>query len=78
MRAGKFYGITPRQISGGPEAIVEWFKGTGLQPFLNPLDENERAEFINKYKDAVAKAYTVYNNGTVLLPFPRLFIIAVR
>ncbi len=65
-------------LAGGPDAIVEWFKGTGLQPFLNPLEVNERSEFINKYKDAVSKAYPVYRDGTVLLPFPRLFIIAMR
>lgn len=65
-------------LSGGADAIVEWFKGTGLQPYLNPLSENERAEFIKQYKDAVAKVYTVYADGTVLLPFPRLFIIAAR
>jgi trans-aconitate 2-methyltransferase len=65
-------------LSGGADAIVEWFKGTGLQPYLNPLDQNERAQFIHKYKDAVGKAYTVYSDGVVLLPFPRLFIIAVR
>jgi trans-aconitate 2-methyltransferase len=64
-------------LAGGPDAIVEWFKGTGLQPFLNPLDANERSEFINKYKDAVGKAYPAYPDGTVLLPFPRLFIIAM-
>jgi trans-aconitate 2-methyltransferase len=65
-------------LTGGSDAIVEWFKGTGLQPFLNPLDENERAAFIHQYKDAVGKAYTVYSDGTVLLPFPRLFIVGVR
>ena len=43
-------------LSGGVDAIVEWFKGTGLQPYLNPLNENDRAEFIRQYKDAVAKA----------------------
>jgi trans-aconitate 2-methyltransferase len=65
-------------LVGGPDAIVEWFKGTGLQPFLNPLKENDRAAFISQYKDAVEKAYTVYSDGAVLLPFPRLFIVATR
>ncbi len=65
-------------FAGGPDAIVEWFKGTGLQPFLNPLEANERPEFINMYRDAVSRAYPVYPDGTVLLPFPRLFIIAMR
>jgi trans-aconitate 2-methyltransferase len=65
-------------LTGGPDAIVEWFKGTGLQPFLNPLEENERAEFINEYRNAISKAYPVYPDGAVILPFPRLFIIAMR
>ncbi|HSZ32706.1 MAG TPA: trans-aconitate 2-methyltransferase [Puia sp.] len=66
------------QLAGGADAVVEWFKGTGLQPFLNPLNENERLEFIGQYKTAISKAYKIYADGTVLLPFPRLFIIARR
>lgn len=65
-------------LSGGADAIVEWFKGTGLQPYLNPLSENERLEFIKLYKNALAMSYKIYSDGTVLLPFPRLFIIVTR
>jgi trans-aconitate 2-methyltransferase len=65
-------------LAGGADAVVEWFKGTGLQPFLNPLNENERSDFISQYKTAISKAYKIYTDGTVLLPFPRLFIIAKR
>lgn len=65
-------------LGGGADAIVEWFKGTGLQPFLNPLNENERTEFIGQYKTAIGNAYTIFTDGTVVLPFPRLFIVATR
>ncbi len=65
-------------LSGGADAIVEWFKGTGLQPYLNPLSENERLEFIKLYKEALGMSYKEYADGTVLLPFPRLFIIVTR
>ncbi len=65
-------------LKGGADVIVEWFKGTGLQPFLNPLDETERAEFIDQYKSAIGKSYSIYADGIVLLPFPRLFIVATR
>jgi trans-aconitate 2-methyltransferase len=60
------------------DAIVEWLKGTGLRPFLAPLDEAERAEFLARYRDAVARAHPELPGGGVLLPFPRLFIVATR
>ena len=59
-------------------AIVEWFKGSGLRPFLEPLDEGERAEYLARYEAAVAKEYTILPDGTALLPFPRLFFVATR
>jgi trans-aconitate 2-methyltransferase len=65
-------------LAGGASAVVEWFKGTGLRPFLDPLSEAERAAFLALYRAAVEKAYPALPDGTVLLPFPRLFIIAVR
>jgi trans-aconitate 2-methyltransferase len=65
-------------LSGGAGAVVEWFKGSGLRPFIAPLDEGEREEFLKRYRSAVASAYPEKSNRGVLLPFPRLFMIAVR
>lgn len=62
----------------GADAVVEWFKGSGLRPFLQPLDEAERADYLARYRDAVARAYAALPDGTVLLPFPRLFFVATR
>jgi len=63
-------------LSGGAEAVVEWFKGSGLRPFIEPLDADEQVVFLERYQAAIAKAYTVFADGTVLLPFPRLFFVA--
>lgn len=62
----------------GAAGIVEWLKGTGLRPFLAPLEPEERAGFLAAYEAAVAGAYPALPDGTVLLPFPRLFIVATR
>jgi trans-aconitate 2-methyltransferase len=66
------------ELSGGATAIVEWFKGSGLRPFLAPLDVAERSAFLARYEALLAQAYPASDDGTVLLPFPRLFFVATR
>jgi trans-aconitate 2-methyltransferase len=62
----------------GIDAVVEWFKGSGLRPFLSPLNKQEQTEYLLRYRAALARAYPILPDGSVLLPFPRLFIVATR
>ena len=62
----------------GHDAIVEWFKGSALRPYLALLDGEERPAFLDEYRRGVAAAYALHGDGTVLLPFPRLFVVATR
>ena len=65
-------------LAGGTDAVVEWFKGSGLRPFLAPLDAAEAKGFLTEYRAALVDAYPPLADGSVLLPFPRLFFVAVR
>jgi trans-aconitate 2-methyltransferase len=67
-----YYHVLP----GGAAAVVEWFKGSGLRPFIEPLDDAERAGFLARYQAATARAYPAMADGSVALPFPRIFIVA--
>jgi trans-aconitate 2-methyltransferase len=45
---------------------------------MDALRDGEREEFLAEYEAAIARAYPALPDGTVLLPFPRLFFVAVR
>jgi trans-aconitate 2-methyltransferase len=70
--------IVYNHVMAGPQAIVEWFKGSALRPFLDALEGNARDAFLADYTARIAKAYPACYDGKVLLRFPRLFIMAVR
>lgn len=58
-------------------AIVEWLSATGLRPYVEPLDADERKAFLARYEEKLAAAYPARADGKVLLRFPRLFMVAV-
>ncbi|MFH6784119.1 MULTISPECIES: trans-aconitate 2-methyltransferase [Methylobacterium] len=62
----------------GHRGIVEWVRATGLRPFLAPLDGQGQAAYLARYEAALRHAYPMQEDGRVLLPFPRLFIVARR
>jgi trans-aconitate 2-methyltransferase len=65
-------------LPGGAPAVVEWFKGSGLRPYIEPLTQAERSAYLERYTAAIATAYAATADGSVLLPFPRMFMVAVR
>jgi trans-aconitate 2-methyltransferase len=60
----------------GVGAVVDWFRGSALRPFLNPLDACEREEFIARYMRGLAESYPAEPDGRLLFLYPRLFVVA--
>ncbi|KAJ4264269.1 hypothetical protein NW762_005464 [Fusarium torreyae] len=54
------------------EGIVEWVKGTGLRPYIDPLSDSEREAFLKHYVAKLKEGYPSQKDGKVLLPYPRL------
>jgi trans-aconitate 2-methyltransferase len=61
-----------------PEAIVEWLKGSALQPFLSALEPQLIDDFLAAYTVQIDRHHGKRIDGQVLLKLPRLFIVATR
>jgi trans-aconitate 2-methyltransferase len=53
-------------------------RATGLRPFLDPLNDAEKAGFLNAYTARIEGSYPARSDGKRLLAFPRVFIVARR
>jgi trans-aconitate 2-methyltransferase len=68
-----------QHVMSSAEAIVEWYKGTGLRPFLEAFGtEHERQNFLAEYTKRIREAYPEQPAGKVLFPFRRLFMVAYQ
>ncbi|KAL2412497.1 Trans-aconitate 2-methyltransferase [Exophiala dermatitidis] len=59
-------------------SIVEWVKSTGLRPYIDPLDNEQREAYLAAYLERIQRLYPALEDGKVCLPYPRLFVVAVR
>ncbi len=65
-------------ILEGDNPVLEWTKGTLLPPLLGQLSESEGKTFMEDYSQRVAAAYPRRTDDKTLLPFRRVFMIAVK
>lgn len=60
-------------------AIMEWYRATGLRPYLNALPTDaERQEFEQDILAQVREAYPLQPNGKIIFRFPRFFFLATK
>jgi len=60
----------------GPDPVFTWVSGTGARPTLQALPDDLRPAFEADFKARLAAAYPPRADGTVLLPFRRVFAVA--
>ncbi len=63
----------------GYDALSEWFRGSGMRPYLDALpDEGERSAFIRRFTERAAEEFPLAGDGRLLLWFRRLFFVAYK
>lgn len=62
----------------GENAVYEWMLGTGLRPYVDRLTGSELEAFSHAYQARLSQAFPVRRDGSTLLPFARLFLLAQR
>jgi len=77
-RALDIWETTYLHVLEGDDPVLAWVSGTGLRPFVQPLDPDEREAFIAQYRAHLREAYPRRPDGKTLLPFQRLFVMAQR
>jgi len=61
------------------ESIVDWYRGTGMRPYLDALPaESDRERFTTEFLERLRPVYPPRSDGRILFPFRRIFAIAYR
>lgn len=60
------------------EAIMDWYRGTGMRPYLQALDDAGRKKFEAEVFSQVREEYPTQSDGSIIFPFPRFFFLATR
>jgi trans-aconitate 2-methyltransferase len=60
----------------GEDPVFAWVSGTGARPTLQALPDDVRPAFEEEFRRRLAEAYPARGDGTVVLPFRRIFAVA--
>jgi len=68
-----------QHVLDGLDGIIEWYRGTGLRPWIDALpDDATRTQFLGAYRARLVPYFPTRVDGKVLFPFRRLFLVAYR
>ena len=58
--------------------ILEWYRGTGLRPYLSVLPDTERTVFESELMEVLTQRYPKQKNGDIIFRFPRFFLLHIQ
>lgn len=68
-----YYHVVPSHGS-----VIDWYKGSGLRPYLDALNNVEEAEFLQELLKMIKSAFPVQSDNSIILKMPRLFFTAMK
>ena len=63
-------------ILESPQAVLQWYRGTGLRPYLKWLSPEKQAEFQQELLAETETLFPRLQDGSVVFQFARLFFVA--
>lgn len=60
------------------EEFALWYSSTGMKPYLDRLEQQDKAEFTADFISCIEKEYPIQENGEIIFRFPRLFFTAQK
>ena len=60
------------------DGVIEWYKGSGLRPYLDMLSDEEQPEFLADLTEIISENFPRRANGSIILKMPRLFFTAKK
>lgn len=69
---------TYHHVLTGTDPVVAWITGSVLKPVLDTLEGTSRDRFLEACASELGRAYPTEPDGTTILRFRRLFIVARR
>ncbi len=71
--------IVYHHVLASQAGMIEWYKGTGMRPFLERLpDDESRKEFEDEMLTEFKQFYPIQKDGKVLYPFKRIFFVVYK
>ena len=60
------------------DGVLEWYKGSGLRPYLDALSAEQKEMFLFDLKSEITQNFGVQKDGKIILKMPRLFFTAAK